>query len=198
MVLNHGFLDKKDILINHIQWNGERRQCLSQDGVTTDLTENYLANEMGLKMSDNEEWLKYFTTGPYLLTFGTPSIPVTVIEHKRKQECIPIRCVPPAHWPYLVVFAMHPPAMHAPPPTPPTTHPPAMHAPLTCPPATHAPLPRTPPPRGQNDTHVKNNLCKLRLRGGNKWLTEMLTLVLLVIYEKTWDSINTGTDLFDV
>ena len=66
---------------------------------------------------------------------------------KYAQECIPVGCVPPAHWPYLVVSAMHaplqcmPPALHAP------HHacPPAMYAPhhacpLPCmPPATHTP-----------------------------------------------------------
>ena len=48
-----------------------------------------------------------------------------------KKECIPVGCVPPAHWAYLVVSAMHaPPAMHAYPPCTPPCH--------ACPPATHA------------------------------------------------------------
>ena len=50
-----------------------------------------------------------------------------------EQECIPVGCVPPAHWPYLVVSATHAtPATHTPLPHMPPS---AMHAP----PATHAP-----------------------------------------------------------
>ena len=45
-----------------------------------------------------------------------------------KQECIPVGCVPPAHWPY---------ATHSIPPRMPPCH--------ACPPTTHAPLPHTPP-----------------------------------------------------
>ena len=56
----------------------------------------------------------------------------------KKQECIPVGCVPPAHWPYAVavVSARGVRGMHAPMPhMPPTTH-----APLPCtPPVTHAP-----------------------------------------------------------
>ena len=90
-----------------------------------------------------------------------------------KQECIPVGCVPPAHWPYLIVSvgrggehacpATHdpchtsthapchvcPPATHAPLSC---MHPPAMHASLPCthpchahPPAMHTPLPHMPP-----------------------------------------------------
>ena len=87
-------------------------------------------------------------------------------EQIKKLECIPVGCVPPAHWPYLIVsdtqtpLPCTPPTMQAP-----TMHtpchacplpcmPPAMHAPPpcmplppchTCPPATHAPLPHMPP-----------------------------------------------------
>ena len=64
-----------------------------------------------------------------------------------KQECIPVGCVPPAHWPYLVVSAMHT-------PLPCMTPSPAMHTSHhTCPPVMHAPptmhtclLPHMPPP----------------------------------------------------
>ena len=73
-----------------------------------------------------------------------------------KQECIPVGCVPHAHWLYLIVSAMHTPATHAPHPAcppchacplprtpPPRTPPPAM---LRTPPPTTHPLPRSPPP----------------------------------------------------
>ena len=92
---------------------------------------------------------------------------------KSEQKCIPVGCVPPAHWPYLVVSHARPPAaMHAPglqphmPPTtmhapwqphmpPATTHATGNHVcpqqPCTPPATTHAPLPpfyytRMPPP----------------------------------------------------
>ena len=95
---------------------------------------------------------------------------VLIFPKKRKerwwyrQECIPVGCVPPAHWPYFIVSAgggeacipchawppatyapchAHPPATHAPLPcTPPATHgPPAMHTPChTCPPTMHTPV----------------------------------------------------------
>ena len=67
--------------------------------------------------------------------------------HIAKLECIPVGCVPPAHWPYLVVSARgvchtHTLAMHAPTPD---HAPPAMHAPLPCMPPRHVhPLPCTP------------------------------------------------------
>ena len=78
------------------------------------------------------------------------------------QECIPVGCVPPAHWPYLVVSY---PCNHA---HPPTTHallqpcmPPCNHA---CPPATtHAPLqPHMPPLQPRMPlatTHAHNHAC---------------------------------------
>ena len=49
---------------------------------------------------------------------------------KNKQECIPVGCVPPAHWPYLIVSEKTEKTMHAPPNK--TTHAPpnkTMHAP---------------------------------------------------------------------
>ena len=61
-----------------------------------------------------------------------------IIKNNPKQECIPVGCVPPAHWPYLVVSYACPPwnnhawapwkTMHPPkkPCTPPSNH--------TCPP----------------------------------------------------------------
>ena len=76
--------------------------------------------------------------------------------HTKKQECIPVGCIPPAHWPYLVVSyacplqPCMPPCNHAPPwqpYTPPwqlcmppltTMHAPSNHA---CPPQ----QPRMPP-----------------------------------------------------
>ena len=64
-------------------------------------------------------------------------------EQKAKQEYIPVGCIPPAHWLYLVVSAR---GMHAPPPT-------AMHAPCHAhpnpphmPPCHACPLPCTPLP----------------------------------------------------
>ena len=110
----------------------------------------------------------------------------------QKQECIPVGCVPPAHWLYLILSAgecMH--ATHAPLPHMPTLphchtcphhacplpcmppchacHPPhtpfpATHAPATQDPSTmHVPLPHIPPP--WTDRHLwKHNLRKLRLR----------------------------------
>ena len=61
------------------------------------------------------------------------------------QECIPVGCEPPTHWPYLVVSATHAPlpcmplpAMHA----PAMHYLPATHTPChACPPAMHVPLP---------------------------------------------------------
>ena len=60
-----------------------------------------------------------------------------------KQACIPVECVPPAHWPYLVVSAKHAPCHTC----PPATHaPPATHTPLPCMLPCHAcPLPHMPP-----------------------------------------------------
>ena len=85
---------------------------------------------------------------------------------KDKQECIPVGCVPPAHWPYLCI-ASYP--THAPPGA--TTHAPHPEQPCTLPRATmHAPqsnhehppgatmhAPREQPctpPREQNDKQV--------------------------------------------
>ena len=91
---------------------------------------------------------------------------ILIVTHS-KQEYIPVGCIPPAHWPYLI--AIHTPPPHTPPChacphachlhachllcTPPATHPlpcmphPFCHAhPLPCmPPAIHAPLPCMPP-----------------------------------------------------
>ena len=82
-----------------------------------------------------------------------------------KQECIPVGCVPPAHWPYLVVSAMHAPCH---------TCPPAMHAPLLpcMPPPHHAcPLPRMPPAMHaplwtEFLTHASENITLPQLRCG--------------------------------
>ena len=69
-----------------------------------------------------------------------------------QQECIPVGCVPPAHWPYAVaVVSVLPrmPTTRLPPCTPPTMHAPQPHmpprpcmAPACVPPTTHAPLDR--------------------------------------------------------
>ena len=71
-----------------------------------------------------------------------------------KQECIPVGCVPPTHWPYLVVSYAHPPQPCMPPPSNHT------HTPAT----THAH-----PPCGQNSWHTLLKILpysKLRLRAG--------------------------------
>ena len=85
---------------------------------------------------------------------------IPIFKIKRKQECILVGCVPPAHWPYLVVSYACPPCHHACPPTttdttlppctPPTTaHAPCHHAhplPSHMPPTTmHAPATTHPP-----------------------------------------------------
>ena len=62
-------------------------------------------------------------------------------KYPMKQECIPVGCVPPSHWPYLIVSHACPPAtMH----TPSCNHAcsPQPCMPLT---TTHAPQPCTPP-----------------------------------------------------
>ena len=82
--------------------------------------------------------------------------------HKYKQECIPVGCIPPAHWPYLVISYTSPRAtMYTPqqPCTPPhlacppqPCMPPSNHA---CPPSNHAcpPQPCMPP----TTTHTPHN-----------------------------------------
>ena len=84
-------------------------------------------------------------------------------EHTKK-ECIPVGCIPPAYWPYLIVFAgrcvcpaMHAPLPCTPPPLPHIT--PAMHAP-----AMHTPLPCTPPMYRQ--TRVKTWPSQTSFAGG--------------------------------
>ena len=82
-----------------------------------------------------------------------------------KLECIPVGCVPPAHWQCLIVSvthtttpAMHAPTMHAPCHAhAPTMHAsPAMHTPRPCmpPPATHTLLLHMPHPHGENSWHT--------------------------------------------
>ena len=72
----------------------------------------------------------------------------TSIKNIIKQECIPVGCVPPAHWLYLVVSYARP---RKKPPTPPKNH--------ACPPAKtmHAPpeQPRMPP--GSNHAPLRSN-----------------------------------------
>ena len=71
--------------------------------------------------------------------------------HFAKQECIPVGCVPPAHWPHLVVSGTQVPCH---------TWPPAIHAPCyawphyACPPAIHNPCHACPPPCMPPDTHT--------------------------------------------
>ena len=72
-----------------------------------------------------------------------------------QQECIPVGCILPTHWPYLVkICHTCPPTMHAPPPLPcmlpchacpPAMHAPTMHVPLPCTPCHVCPPPHTPP-----------------------------------------------------
>ena len=97
-----------------------------------------------------------------------------------QQECIPVGCVPPAHWPYATRMA---PAMHAPHHAchPCHTHssamyslchahPRAMHAPPATPPAMHAPYHA--PPRGQNSWHTLLKIlpCPDFLAGSNGYV----------------------------
>ena len=83
-----------------------------------------------------------------------PSYPAIIL----KQECIPVGCVPPVHWSYLIVSAMH-----APPPSHARPH----------------PLPRT-PPCGQNSwpTLLEILPCPNFVAGGNncQWYTNIMTL----------------------
>ena len=93
----------------------------------------------------------------------------------KKKECIPVGCVPPAHWPYLILSHACPPTtMHTPlqPHTPPQCMPPlqpcmppaTMHTPYnhacppcshTCPPNNHAcPPATTQPPHTPPDRQV--------------------------------------------
>ena len=67
------------------------------------------------------------------------------------QECIPVGCVPPAHWPYLIVCHAHPPPSRMPPLQPCT--PPQPHTPpQPCmPPCNHA--------HPHNHTHPHNHAC---------------------------------------
>ena len=63
--------------------------------------------------------------------------------HQCKQECIPVGCVPPAHWPYLRIssyptHAPHPQSNHAHPPEQPHTHTPSPGATKHNPPGNHA------------------------------------------------------------
>ena len=101
-----------------------------------------------------------------------------------KQECIPVGCVPPMHWPTIshsvwgVCMACTPLTMHTPSAIharlprmpPPTTHtslpctpPPCMPPCHACPPAMHVSLPCT-PPCGQTHTCKDIKLRKLRLQ----------------------------------
>ena len=69
-----------------------------------------------------------------------------------KQECIPVGCIPPAHWPYLVVSTMHTP-LRCMPPLP--CMPPHHHA---CPSAMHAPPHHAcPPPHIPPTTQAPQN-----------------------------------------
>ena len=85
--------------------------------------------------------------------------PILFPKWQKKQECIPVGCVPNAHWLYAMAVVSargacvaHPPSMHAPLPcTPPDMHTPCHVCPChTCPPpcmspVMHAPLPHMPP-----------------------------------------------------
>ena len=97
-------------------------------------------------------------------------------KNHEQQECIPVGCVPPAHWPYLVISHACPPQPHTPPATmhtPPwPCMPPYNHA---CPPTTtHA------PPVNRMTNRCKNiTLPQTSFAGGknlkSKWiLTDLL------------------------
>ena len=85
------------------------------------------------------------------------------------QECIPVGCFPPAHWPHLVVSAGRR-AYH----TPSLRHAhtfPAIHAPChACPPATHTPPPPCTTPCEQKDRRLwKYYLAATSLRAVTSW-----------------------------
>ena len=80
--------------------------------------------------------------------------------HNLGQECIPVGCVPPAHWPNFIVSAqggVHAPTMH----TPSSMHAPtAMHSPChVCTPAMHVPLPCMPPAMDALAMHAPCHGC---------------------------------------
>ena len=92
-----------------------------------------------------------------------------------KQECIPVGCIPPAHWLYLIASAMHTPCHAHPSPrmhTMPCMAPchacsPATHTPChICPPATHAPLQCTSPLWTEFLTNASENITLPQLRCG--------------------------------
>ena len=106
-------------------------------------------NSCGIMPATPKKHVIYLIVAAYVheqLSFYIPN-------NLKKQECIPVGCVPPAHWPYLVVSHARPPAPCMPPApctppaprTPPRHH---VHPPPPCmPPSMLAPIaPRTPPP----------------------------------------------------
>ena len=78
----------------------------------------------------------------------------TNIIWRGKQECIPVGCVPPAHWSYLCISSY---PMHAPPGSNHACPPGSNH---TCPPGSnHAPPRATTPPLGATTHPPSNHTC---------------------------------------
>ena len=125
-----------------------------------------------------------------------------------KQDCIPVGCVPPAHWPYTVAVVstggggMHAPC-HA---CPPTTHAPChtchpchAHHPPPCMPPCHAHLhhacppchAHTPPPVNRMTDRCKNiTLPQTSFAGGKNIEKHAQTFVRLLFTEAYQNSLN--------
>ena len=131
---------------------------------------------------------------------------------EKKQECIPVGCVPPAHWPYLVVsaggacFATHTPCHARALPCPPATHTSPCH---TCPCAVHAsPCYACPPaknPHSPLDRILDTRLWKhypAAIAGSNKtkpqhWKWQKFISITLGdtdgVFTLAWSGTGTGT-----
>ena len=111
---------------------------------------------------------------------GGGTIPIvgckpTILTIQWKHECIPVGCIPPAHWLHLVVVGRGVCATHILLPCTLPFMPPAMHTPLPCmPPATHAPLPCTPPCHAC--PHHAGPLPCMSHHGQNSWYMLLKTL----------------------
>ena len=119
---------------------------------------------------------------PYLGKVSTKCTVFTVLwpphyifKFRPRQECIPVGCVPPAHWSYLATTHAHPPGA--------ATHAPGSnHA---CPPREQ---PRTPPPVNGMTNRCKNiTLPQTSFAGGNNMI---VVLVLHIMRTKDFTQHN--------
>ena len=130
-----------------------------------------------------------------------------------KQECIPVGCVPPAHWPYLIISyacslqprmpptITHAPRNHACPPqpcTPPHNHA-SPHTTMHAPPHNHAclPQPRMPPHNHAcppvdriTDACKKITFPLLRLRAVNIGTSHSNNIIVFTRYKFDWHPCN--------